>query len=231
MVINLRLSAYRDLLVRKNTLDFSRLEPGDIVLCANPRDVFLLRALLFWSHAGIYTGQEGAHAFVDAVDLPVRGRRRGGRLPWQSVRHSSLSMYQSYVDVVALRVECPPEKRRDAAAFAEAQVGKPFPKRLWLSFLDRRHAGAFSCTSLVWHAYREQGIDLAPPWLLRLILPWPSALAGHSHVHIIGLGTRMKAVPFRSPYLTLAFERFWFRRILRKKIAPPPASVPHPKAD
>ncbi len=220
-MIRLRLSAYKDLLVRKNTFDFSCLEPGDIVLCANPRDVFLLRTFLFWSHAGIYTGREGAHAFVDAVDLPVRGRRRSSRLSWQSVRYSSLSMYESYIDVVALRVDCPPEKRRAAAAFAEAQVGKPFPKRLWLSFFDHRRTRGYSCTSLVWHAYREQGVDLAPRWLFRLVLPWPSALAANAQVRVIGLGTRLKSVPFRVPYRSLAVQRFWFRKVLRKKTAPP----------
>ena len=225
----MRLSAYRDLLVRKNTFDFGLLEPGDIVLCANPRDVFLLRTLLFWSHAGIYTGDEGAHAFVDAVNLPVRGRRRGGRLTWQRVRYSSLAMYQSYVDVVVLRVDCPPEKRLAAADFAQTQLGKPFPRNLWVSFLSRRSdAQAYSCTSLVWHAYKIQGLDLSPLWLFRLVLPWPSALAANPRVRIIGVGTRLKNVPWRSPYLMLAFERFWFKAILRKRIAPPagPAEPP-----
>jgi uncharacterized protein YycO len=226
----MRLSAYRHLLTRTNSLDFGSLEPGDIVLCANPRDVFALRAVLFWSHAGMYTGLGEARAFVDAVNLPVRGGARG-KLIWRKVRFSSLAMYRGYVDVVALRVDCPPEARRAAAAFAVAQVGKPFARGLCVSFLNRRRDdNSFTCTSLVWRAYLEQGIDLAPAWLCRRVLPWPSALAAHQRVRVVGVGTRLRPIPRRRAYLPLIIQRCWFARILRKTLAPPRLDAEAPRA-
>lgn len=139
---------YLHLLTKLNDVYFSRLEPGDIVLCANPHDVSFLRAALFWSHAGLYTGlPDEARAFVDAVDLPVR-RRSEGKLIWQRVRFTSRRMYLSYVDILVLRPKCSREKREAAAAYAVSKAGKPFPRRFWLSFLRRNDQEAFTCTSL-----------------------------------------------------------------------------------
>lgn len=230
---------YLHLLTKLNDVYFSRLEPGDIVLCANPHDVSFLRAALFWSHAGLYTGlPDEARAFVDAVDLPVR-RRSEGKLIWQRVRFTSRRMYLSYVDILVLRPKCSREKREAAAAYAVSKAGKPFPRRFWLSFLRRNDQEAFTCTSLVYHAYRAQGVDLAPRLLLRRVVPWPSALAKSPLVAVVAEGTRWRPIPLTWANWRLILQRLWFRYVARARIIvrfqrgrpSPPAQEPRPAGD
>ncbi|MHB0886552.1 MAG: YiiX/YebB-like N1pC/P60 family cysteine hydrolase [Bacillota bacterium] len=209
---------YLHLLTEMNDVDFSRLEPGDIVLCANPHDVSALRAALFWSHAGMYTGlADESRAFVDAVDLPVR-RRSERKLLWQRVRFTSKRMYLSYVDILVLRPECSREKREAAAAYAVSKAGRPFPRHFWLSFLRRNDQEAFTCTSLVYHAYRAQGVDLAPILLFRRVVPWPSALAKHPQVEVVAQGTRWRPIPLTRANWRLIVQRLWFRYVARARI-------------
>ncbi|HEY3313678.1 MAG TPA: hypothetical protein VGL40_00115 [Bacillota bacterium] len=226
---------FRHLLSKQNSVDFARLEPGDIVLCANPHDASLLRTFLFWSHAGLYTGlPEAAKAFVDAVDLPVR-RRSERRLPWQRVRFTSKRMYLSYVDILVLRVDCSKEKREAAAAFAVAQVGKPFPRHLFRTFFRLHDQTAFTCTSLVYHAYRGQGVDLSPRILLGRTIPWPSSLARHPRIEEVARGTRWRPIPLSVRNWRPIIQRLWFRYVIRTQIilnlkpsrpAPEPGEAP-----
>ncbi len=202
---------YRHLLTKWNSLDFSLLEAGDIVLCANPHDVPAMRAVLFWSHAGIYTGlPDESRAFVDAVNLPVRDRGRG-KLPWQRVRFTSKRMYASYVDILVLRPDCPREKRAAAAAYAIGKVGKPFHRWLLVGFLKIRDEDHFTCASLVYQAYRVQGVDLAPRLFFRRVVPWPSAMAKHPHIRVVAAGTRWRPIPLTPANWKIILARLWFR--------------------
>lgn len=215
------------------------LEPGDLVIVANPTDPWLLRLLLFWSHVAIYVGESDARAFVDSVNLPIRraGRARDHGLPWQRVRYSSLRMFRSYIDVLALRPPLPPEARRAAAEFAKDQVGRPFPRNLLVAFFKPRRPGTaseFTCSSLVWEAYKAQGFDLASGPLGRLVLPWPSLLGHDRRLAHTARGTRLR--PFRGlrvPW-SLFLARVWFRWVLRSDIdwrGPPAPTSSRPIPD
>lgn len=231
----------RHLVRLRNSLDFSLLEPGDLVLVANPTDPWPIQLAAFWSHVAIYVGGSEDRAFVDAVNLPIRraGRRHERGLPWQRVRYTSLRMFRSYVDVLVLRPNLPAEARRAAADFALAQVGKPFSSGIWAGMRkprggrgggdqggDRNRGGVgdegggeapgeFTCASLIWHAYRHQGLDLSSGPLRRLLLPWPSLLGHDRRLAHVGKGTRYKSLrPVRGQLLLLA-ARAWFRWALR----------------
>lgn len=234
-----RRSRFRQIFRLRNSMDFTRLEPGDIVLVANPTDPLWIQAFLFWSHLAIYVGgPDEDRAFVDAVNLPVpgAGRRSDGALPWQRVRFTRLRAFQSYCDVLALRPPLSAEARRAAAEFAKSQVGRPFARRPALAILrpHRRLAARdlassaasdsaatppaeFTCASLVWEAYRRQGFDLSRgPG--RLLAPWPSGLGHDRRLVPVGRGTRYRhLVPGRGQ-LALYLARFWARWGLRSDI-------------
>ena len=112
---------YREFFRLRNSFDFTLLQPGDLVLVANPGD--------------------DAHAFVDAVNLPVRraARRADRTLLWQRVRYTSLRAFQAYMDILVLRPQVAPETRQAAADFARAQVGKPFLRRIVAGMFLSRH--------------------------------------------------------------------------------------------
>ncbi len=226
---------YRELFRLRNSFDFALLQPGDLVLVANPTDPVWIQATVFWSHVAIYVGGDDGHAFVDAVNLPVRRavRRADRALLWRRVRYTSLRAFQAYVDILVLRLPLPVEARRAAADFARAQVGKPFSRRVVAGlFLPRSaraaatspQAGAggrveaipteFTCASLIWHAYRRQGFDLSPG-LLAALAPWPSRLGHDRRLQHAGTGTRMKPLRPAPGQLALYLARAWFRWVLR----------------
>ncbi len=257
----------RHLFRPRNTFDFSLLEPGDLVLVANPTDPWLTQAAVFWSHVAIYVGDSEEHAFVDAVNLPIpiAGRRRDQGLPWQKVRFTSLRMFRSYVDVLVLRPPLPAAARRAAAEWARAQVGKPFPRRVAAAFFRPRArrggvqpagpvkgapAGAqaavgqpasaaaaaepaeFTCSSLVWHAYLAQGLDLSSGPLGRWLVPWPSLLGHDRRLIHVGRGTRLRPLRLSRGHAGYWLARAWFRWALRSDVSwrgeddPPSAARP-----
>ncbi len=217
----------------RNTFDFSLLEPGDLVLVANPTDPWPIRAFLFWSHVAVYVGESEDRTFVDAVNLPVRraGRRSERGQPWQRVRYTSLRMFRSYLDVLVLRPDLPVEARMAAAEFARAQVGKPFPSRLGAAMLKPAQArgpaggrkeappGEFTCSSLVWHAYRRQGLDLSSGLLGGILLPWPSLLGHDPRLAHVGRGTRYRPLRAVRGQVALLLSRAWARWALRADIS------------
>jgi len=217
---------YRRLFRLRNSLDFARLEPGDLILVANPSDPVWLQATLFWSHVAIYVGGDDSRAFVDAVNLPVRGAaRRGDRtLLWQRVRFTSRRAFESYVDLLVLRPLLPADARRAAAEFARSQVGKPFCRRPAAGILKGWPGGPgeppseYTCSSLVWEAYRRQGLDLSPRGLGRLFFPWPSRLDHDRRLRHVGRGTRLRPISPAAGRLGYFLARAWFKWGLRSDI-------------
>lgn len=240
-----RLRRHRGLIHHHNTLDYTVLEPGDLVLVANPSDPWPIQALMFWSHVAIYVGESEERAFVDAVNLPIRraGRRTGRGLPWQRVRYTGLRMFRSYADVLVLRPRLPASARRAAAEFAASQVGKPFSRSLVAGLLRPRGrtpsgSAEFTCASLVWTAYYRQGLDLCSGPLGRLVLPWPSRLGHDRRLAHVARGTRFQPVRAGRGPLRLWLTRAWARWALRSDIlwqgcpapGPGPAGPPEPPA-
>jgi uncharacterized protein YycO len=173
-----------------NSLDFRLLEPGDLLLVANPSDPAWIRYLLFWSHVGIVGLHEN---IIDAVREP-----RGAcveQQTWYHVQSVPYGVYQLNMDILALRVNASPAARWQAAAYAEERVGMPYAPTVWRILWGRRDTTAYSCASLMWQAYAAQGIDLDPLPIHGNLLVIPAVLACSRQVSVIGRGTRYAAPP------------------------------------
>ncbi len=195
-----------------NDLDFSLLEPGDILIVSNPTDRWYTRFTVFWSHIGIVTGC----GVVDAARDP-RGEGAEKRT-WYSVQCVPFDEYAVNYDILALRVRCGSAQRLAAARYAESKIGAPYAPTLWHMIFTRRSAEYYSCASLMWQAYVLQGIDLAPtPFNLEFVV-LPGALARSKYVEVIGRGTRYAAIPLAPANLGLIASRLWFRYLLRCEI-------------
>jgi uncharacterized protein YycO len=118
-------------LEEENDLDFDILEPGDLLLVANPTDLWVIRYLLFWSHVGIMT-EVGV---VDAIRDP-RGEYVEQQL-WGTVQCVPFRIYRANHDIIALRVKCSREKRAAAARYAIDRLGLPYSPTLRKIFLGR----------------------------------------------------------------------------------------------
>jgi len=191
----------------QNTLDFSVLQPGDILLVANPTDMPVIRCLIFWSHVGIVSTQGDV---IDAVREP-RGEY-GDSTEWYQVHRSPFTSYRKSYDILAVRPRLPASARRAAALYAESKAGAPYAANVLRILLGRHDERGYSCASLMWQAYKRQGLDLAPvpAWLGVNVIPlW---LARDQQVEIIGRGTRYRPIPAREHRLRL--ERRWFKRVL-----------------
>lgn len=192
-----------------NDLDFSVLEPGDILIVSNPTDRWYTRFTVFWSHIGIVTER----GVVDAARDP-RGERAKNRL-WYSVQCVPFEDYAANYDILALRVRCECEKRLAAARYAESKIGAPYAPTIWHMLFTRRSTRYYSCASLMWQAYMLQGIDLNPtPFNLEFVV-LPGALARSQYVEVIGRGTRYAAIPLTPGNLGVILSRCWFRYVLR----------------
>jgi uncharacterized protein YycO len=196
-----------------NDLDYSLLQPGDILLVANPTDRWWIRYPVFWSHIGIVTER----GVVDAARDP-RGDAANSRPSWYSVEAVPYYGYQVAYDIIALRVKCPPEVRLAAARYADSKIGFPYSSTYRQVAFSRRDTSHYSCASLMWQAYKTQGIDLAPTPGDIEIAVLPAALAHSREVEVVGRGTRYKPIPCQPRYLPLILERLWFRHVLRADI-------------
>jgi len=107
------------LLKEKNDLDFGSLEPGDLLLVANPTDPWYIRYTLFWSHVGIVT-PEGV---VDAIRDP-RGEYAEPQ-KWGTVQSAPIKVYAANHDILALRVKCSPEVRGLPSSMPRGRSGSP----------------------------------------------------------------------------------------------------------
>lgn len=196
----------------RNGLDFRSLEPGDLLLVANPTDPWYIRYTIFWSHVGIVT-PEGV---VDAVREP-RGELTELQ-SWGKVQCAPLEVYAAGHDLLALRVRCSPQEKQAAAEYARSRVGLPYSPTIKKILFSRRATGHYSCASLAWQAYMEQGIDLAPsPWDCDIFV-LPVALLSSPHMEVVGYGTRYEGVKRSPRNLGSLIERLWLRRLARFEI-------------
>jgi uncharacterized protein YycO len=199
-------------LKEENDLDFDLLEPGDLLVVANPTDRWFVRYLSFWSHVGIVT-EDGV---VDAIRDP-----RGEHIEeqrWGTVQCVPLTIYSANHDIIALRVKCSREKRVAAAKYAVEKLGLSYSPTLLKILLGRRDTTHYSCASLMWQAYKAQGIDLDPlPWKSDLIL-FPALLLRSPHIEVIAQGTRHRPTVRSWRNLGLIMERLWFKYVLRANI-------------
>ncbi len=119
-----------------NQIDFSGLEPGDLILGSYPECSYG-----HYSHAGLYLGKgEVLEGFVDmGVNI-------------QNIEH-----YRQYAEVCLLRVTADEKTKNRAVQYARNHQGCIFYP---LAFKpgDR----IFNCTKIMWQAYKIQGLDLAP---------------------------------------------------------------------
>lgn len=195
----------------KNDLDFGSLEPGDLLLVANPSDPWYIRYALFWSHVGIVT-REGV---IDAIRDP-----RGDYVElqrWGTVQCAPSEVYAANHDILALRVKCSPEVRRAACEYAKGKIGLPYSPTIPKILFNRRDTDHYSCGSLAWQAYMEQGIDLAPSWFEIFVLP--AMLLRSPHIEIVACGTRYEPVKRDWRHFGRLLERLWFRYLSRAKIS------------
>jgi uncharacterized protein YycO len=199
-------------LKEENDLNFDLLEPGDLLLVANPTDRWLVRYLFFWSHVGIVT----ADGVVDAV-RDARGEYMEEQ-HWGTVQCVPFRIYRANHDIIALRVKCSREKRVGAARYAMGKLGLPYSPTLRKIFLGRRDNTHYSCASLMWQAYTTQGIDLDPlPWKSNLII-FPALLLRSPHIEVIARGTRHRPVANGWRRKGLIMQRLWFKYVLRTGI-------------
>jgi len=119
-----------------NAFDFSRLEPGDIVIGGNPG-----ASWGHYTHATLYLG-EG-----QVMETLLR----------QGVSLGPVTRYNDYTWAGALRVRVPAEVRAAAVAAARRLAGLPF-----YLLAPRRSPEWFYCSKIVWWAYRQAGVDLDP---------------------------------------------------------------------
>ena len=121
---------------QRNQLDFSSLEPGDILLGGNPGGSYG-----HFTHAGIYVGNgEVMEGYVDC-----------------GISRQGAGHYRYYAWACVLRVKLPPEQRLRAAEYAARREGRMFYPAAFKTG-DRY----WNCTKLIWKAYKEEGVDLDP---------------------------------------------------------------------
>lgn len=120
-----------------NEFDFSRLEPGDLVLGGNTGSSWG-----HWTHAALYLGD----GMVMDTFLQT------------GVAPRPVTAYNEYYSHAgALRVKLPREVKEKAVARARSLQGKPF-----YLLAPRGSTSLFYCTKVVWFVYKELGYDLDP---------------------------------------------------------------------
>lgn len=132
------------------------------------------------------------------------------------MHHSPFDSYQKSYDILALRPQCTIETRRAAARYAESKVGAPYASSIPGILFGRSDETGYSCASLMWQAYKKQGLDLfpVPSWLDINVVPL--ALDHSTRLDVIGRGTRYRPIP--TALRRLRAERCWFQRIIGANI-------------
>jgi uncharacterized protein YycO len=119
-----------------NQLDFSQLQPGDIILVGNAGGSYGR-----YTHAAIYVGND------QAIDMYIS----------TGVYLTSLDAYHDYRWAAILRVKATKTQKVAAVDYSLKQLGLPF-----FILAPRNNDGLWYCSKLVWQAYARQGIDLDP---------------------------------------------------------------------
>ncbi|MGE5390756.1 MAG: NlpC/P60 family protein [Deltaproteobacteria bacterium] len=139
-----------------NDISFEGLEPGDLVLGAYPDCAYG-----HYSHVGIYLGRgEVMEAFVDL-----------------GVNVQPLEHYRQYSEICLLRVNAPAVVKEKAVANVMKYEGS-----LFYPLAFRPGERIFNCTKIMWKAYLQAGVDLAPGpdlWIT------PDAFLGSRQISVI----------------------------------------------
>jgi len=99
-------------------------------------------------HVGIYIGN---NEVVEARVKPFGVVKRPIET-WDNIEETTVCL---------LRVKCPSETRKEAALFAEGQLGKGWrPMWSWFGKHPDEDSEFWYCSELVWAAYYNQGIDI-----------------------------------------------------------------------
>lgn len=127
---------YGDQSAPGNDINFTNLEPGDILLGGWPGCAYG-----YFSHAGLYLGNNQVLESYIHTGVTV----------------NDIFHYHDYSQACILRVKTSPAVKQQAIAYALQQQGKMFYP---VSFKnDERY---WNCTKIIWKAYQEQGINLDP---------------------------------------------------------------------
>lgn len=119
---------------KRNHLDFSQLQPGDILLAGNPDSCYG-----HFTHAGIYLGEGRVlEGYVDC-----------------GISRQPLEHYRSYEWACILRVRIPGIMRQRAVEYALEQEHKTFYP---VAFKNGKNY--WNCTKLIWEAFLREGVDL-----------------------------------------------------------------------
>lgn len=113
---------------------FSLLEPGDILLGGWPNCAYGK-----YSHAGLYLGEgEVLEAYVD-----------------YGICIQPLGHYDEYTELCFIRVNVSDEIKAKIIANAHSYVSKTF-----YPVAFKQNDRYYNCSSIIWKAYKEQGINL-----------------------------------------------------------------------
>ncbi|TXT62994.1 MAG: putative distant relative of cell wall-associated hydrolase (modular protein) [Promethearchaeota archaeon] len=130
-----------------NELDFSLLEPGDIIVTKGYPFTFLLSS---WTHALLYAGNG---MVVEAT--------------YSGVLFSDLEIVHDYDACAIIRVDTTREIKDAAISFAKAQFGKTYDPRLNpLQGYKSEYEDGYYSSELVWAAYKINNVDIdaSPIW-------------------------------------------------------------------
>jgi uncharacterized protein YycO len=123
----------------RNQVDFSKLEPGDIILGGNTGSSWG-----YWTHATLYLGDgQVMETFLQT-----------------GVALDTVTRYNDYYShAAALRVKAPKAVKEQAVEEAKKLLGKPF-----YLLGSRGSSSLFYCTKIVWYAYKRAsaaaGLDI-----------------------------------------------------------------------
>jgi len=140
-----------------NSLDLSKLQPGDIILCRGCSGVLLspfMDIAGYWHHASMYIGDG---KMIEAWEEGVRV------VPVDMVRNAD--------SVGVFRVETSEEIKKKAIEWSLSKLGLPYDFK-WLTYVGGKETDgdSYYCSELIWAAYLASGgpdLDQNPGWSWR----------------------------------------------------------------
>ncbi|MDK2794913.1 MAG: hypothetical protein PWQ22_1192 [Archaeoglobaceae archaeon] len=140
-----------------NSLDLSKLEPGDIIVCHGCSGALIspfLDIAGYWHHASMYIGNG---KMIEAWEEGVRV------VPVDMVRNAD--------SVAVFRVNTSDEIKQKAIEWSLGKLGLPYDFK-WLSYVGGKEieGDSYYCSELIWAAYLTSGgpdLDQNPGWSWR----------------------------------------------------------------
>lgn len=125
-----------------NSLDLTKLQVGDIIMLKGVVSTYSFPGYT-WAHCAIYVGDG---YIVEA---------------WEPTRKVPYSILKTASSAAIYRINTTDAIKQAAAAFALAQIGKPYDWS-WITGGGAKdvNSSAWYCSELVWAAYKTQGIEL-----------------------------------------------------------------------